>query len=60
MSPRTKNVIELSLWFGVTTGYWALLYASPTYYPILSPEVIGGYIWTVYAIHQMKKCWAKV
>lgn len=60
MKPGVKNMIELSLWFSFTIGYWALLYASPTYYPILSPEVILGFIWTWYAIHKIKQCWAKV
>ena len=60
MRPGVKNMIELSLWFGVTVGYWALVYASPTYYPLASPEVILGLIWTMYAIHKIKQCWAKV
>jgi hypothetical protein len=60
MRPGIKNMIELSLWFGFTVGYWALLYASPIYYPTMSPAVVGGIIWTVYAIHRIKQCWAKV
>jgi hypothetical protein len=60
MKPGPKNMIELALWFGITVGYWALLYASPTYYPILSPEVILGYVWTLYAIRKIKQRWAKI
>jgi hypothetical protein len=58
--PGVKNMIELALWLGVTVEYWALVYASPTYYPTLSPEVILGIVWTTYAIRQIKHCWAKV